>query len=299
MKQLAFFPTPYPGENIYSILSRYHQRSGNPAYAETTKQFFSVSHKSHVYYLTGPIHSDYVKELLPLYGAELDQILREDHSAYRLAELFCSQESLSDPADGSYPQYFLRRIVSRHIFRTTSTSHGKSRMKYCPCCAAEQAVNYGEPYWEVLPQIRGVAVCPKHMRPLLKSRLFFKDIQYSLITLSEVIDLVHDDPVEISQKSVDEYYSYAKDIALILTGKHDKHKGNIKLHMQKLYSQYMKQDLHDRHTNHTIKGIVEMLGNIDSIVCMGNVFNMSLPLVLKMTIFRQAEGSIKSYCEKL
>ena len=37
---LQYFPTPYPDEPWYSVLGRYHVRSGNPNSATTLRELF-------------------------------------------------------------------------------------------------------------------------------------------------------------------------------------------------------------------------------------------------------------------
>ncbi|WP_335342199.1 TniQ family protein [Pseudoflavonifractor phocaeensis] len=37
---LTYFPTPYPGEWWYSVLCRYHVRSGNPKHATTINELY-------------------------------------------------------------------------------------------------------------------------------------------------------------------------------------------------------------------------------------------------------------------
>ena len=40
LQPLPFFPVPYPGESLYSILCRYHVRSGNISPHRTIRQVF-------------------------------------------------------------------------------------------------------------------------------------------------------------------------------------------------------------------------------------------------------------------
>ena len=39
---LQYFPTPYPDELWYSVLGRYHVRSGNPNSATTLRELFGA-----------------------------------------------------------------------------------------------------------------------------------------------------------------------------------------------------------------------------------------------------------------
>ena len=44
VRQLPFFPTPYPDESFYSILCRYHVRSGAPTSASTINRLFGKNY---------------------------------------------------------------------------------------------------------------------------------------------------------------------------------------------------------------------------------------------------------------
>ena len=37
---LLWFPTPYPGESLYSLIARYHERSGNYLVCDSIEQLF-------------------------------------------------------------------------------------------------------------------------------------------------------------------------------------------------------------------------------------------------------------------
>ncbi|MDF9409681.1 TniQ family protein [Pelotomaculum isophthalicicum JI] len=46
---LGFFPTPYPDEIFYSVLCRYHNRSGNPAFVSTAKTIWGKKISANLY----------------------------------------------------------------------------------------------------------------------------------------------------------------------------------------------------------------------------------------------------------
>lgn len=40
---LGFFPTPYPDELLYSVVARYHLRSGNKSFQKTHEELFETT----------------------------------------------------------------------------------------------------------------------------------------------------------------------------------------------------------------------------------------------------------------
>ncbi len=40
---LGFFPTPYPDELFYSVVARYHVRSGNKSFRQTHEELFETT----------------------------------------------------------------------------------------------------------------------------------------------------------------------------------------------------------------------------------------------------------------
>lgn len=302
MGSLTFFPTPYPGESVYSILSRYHQRSGNLHHMETIHQLFSANIISVCYYLTGPLHQDYIRKWIPQVNEGFGKDLRNSHSAYYFSELFGDDFYLTGPLEHR-DNPFIMRMVSRYVFRSTCTSHNGTRLKYCPQCAAEQAAVYGEPYWEVLPQIRGVAICPRHMCPLLKSRVTFKSIHYSFITLAECIDPAHDEPVAVRPVAElrDAAITYANDVRYILSGRHKKHLENIR---QKIYYYYWQHaniypSSQDKSCFHKTDKVLSGLSSLDGMGGPGSVIKMSLPLMYRLILLEVTEGSLETYCKML
>jgi hypothetical protein len=62
---LSFFPTPYPDELLYSILARYHIRSGNKNYSQTDIEAFNYC--SHQFYkISLPSNLNYLVNNLPV-----------------------------------------------------------------------------------------------------------------------------------------------------------------------------------------------------------------------------------------
>lgn len=52
---MTFFPVPYEDEVLYSVLARYHVRSGNISYKATMRDLFGSTSVTAVIYITSSI----------------------------------------------------------------------------------------------------------------------------------------------------------------------------------------------------------------------------------------------------
>lgn len=160
---LDFFPTPYPEELWFSVLCRYHIRTGGLSNAST---FLDLTDSSYVHgfgalYPNGTLKRVFDK--LPKGLFSLDGIILH-HT------LFPYFVRMHRPED--------KELLKRKIESGTSTpsssiwnsAHCKSwRLSYCPICAQEDKAKYGEAYWHAPHQIPLMPLCYKHHTPLTKS----------------------------------------------------------------------------------------------------------------------------------
>ena len=177
MTSLPNFPTPYPGESLYSILCRYHVRSCNKSDSQTITQLFGKP-TSLMYTLLSPViltkETGWLKSLA---GISLHRILL-DHTALRIILPFVRPDDyriLSDAASNL--------VVHRTLFRRIQNKliHSSKYLRFCPKCAAEQQSLFGEPYWQVLPQVEGYEVCHLHGVPIRESEIPLKEIRYRFV----------------------------------------------------------------------------------------------------------------------
>lgn len=163
---LAFFPSLYPDEIIYSGIARYHQISGNRSQKQTVRDLFgerqvcaTVDLPSHLGLLARRIGGIYkVDELIqshtlyPYYSTYLS-----NHKIERLYHLM---------AEGNR-----RGEVHISLGIPASTIKLPVNMRYCIGCYRDDVDKYGEPYWHRLHQLPGVLVCPIHKMWLSKSAI--------------------------------------------------------------------------------------------------------------------------------
>ena len=181
--RLPLFPEPYPGESFYSILCRYHVRSGNAGDWHTSKQLFGYN-SSLTSTLITPFHLEMVKHWIPpSSGIDPGKMLRAN-TAFNIyginatsSELECIRDVVNgQKAAASFPRWMHPRIINQ-----------AGHLRYCPECAAEQIKLYGEPYWQVLPQIDEVEYCPCHGTRIRNSPIQLGRIRFHYHPASSVL----------------------------------------------------------------------------------------------------------------
>ncbi len=160
---IAYFPTAYPDELLYSQLARYYTKSGYMAYTFAAEdlfmkknvrpdiEFVNVYTPSAIKVITRAITMEEVvmqHTMFPLYGRFLPRERRS--RAFR---------SLVDMAGGYH-----------NLLPIPQTQNGKVQcLRYCPMCAECDRNIYGETYWHRVHQMIGVHVCPIHRCYLMNS----------------------------------------------------------------------------------------------------------------------------------
>ncbi|MFD1780816.1 TnsD family Tn7-like transposition protein [Fredinandcohnia salidurans] len=161
---LAFFPTLFPDELLYSGIARYHLMSGNFAHKHSVNNIFeeklvcsTVDLPTHVKYLSNKINNIYtVKQLI------------RDHTLYAYYSTFLPKEKAI--------QIF--NLMSEgspwgevHISLGLASSAVKRPryLRYCRECVTEDITSYKEPYWHRSHQIPGVIFCPIHKVELVET----------------------------------------------------------------------------------------------------------------------------------
>lgn len=86
LKELPLFPTPYPGECFYSVLCRYHIRSGNATDAFSIKQLFGYN-TSLASTVLSPYHLDVAKYWFPPSVGISAEMLLEQHTGVEPAPI--------------------------------------------------------------------------------------------------------------------------------------------------------------------------------------------------------------------
>jgi len=151
---LKFFPTPYPGEWWYSVLCRYHVRSGNSRQQSTVAELFPGR-------VTAAIGSVFPNSTIRQVVMQLPPGILNVENIITQNTLFpyysrCFQyvkkvELLEDIALG-------KKVTITNLRRFTDLW----RPSFCTQCAAEDRDVYGEAFWHIEHQIPLLPLCPKH-----------------------------------------------------------------------------------------------------------------------------------------
>ncbi len=161
----SFFPTAYPDELLYSVLARYHVRSGNVSPKATLRELFGSTTVTATVDL--PSHLNVLVQNLPPLSKHTVEDLIQKYTLYPFYApfLFPDKAELvhSSMLEHSWGDIHTRAGIMASSVRTPN------RLRFCPACFREEQEKYGEAYWHRLHQLRGVVVCPAHLTLLQDS----------------------------------------------------------------------------------------------------------------------------------
>ncbi|MEG6567882.1 TnsD family transposase [Thermoanaerobacterium saccharolyticum] len=167
---MTFFPVLYEDEVLYSVLARYHVRSGNTSYKATMKDLFGSTSVTAVMDLPSNIQN--LVNNMPFNSRYTEEYLIKSHTLFPFYSAFLPPEraekvleSMKGENGGS--------IYSRTGIMASSITLNQY-FKFCPVCAKEDKLQYGELYWHRVHQIPGVLICPKHHVPLYNSQVLIR-----------------------------------------------------------------------------------------------------------------------------
>lgn len=164
---ITFFPVPYKDEVLYSVIARYHLRSGNTSFKATLNDLFNSMTVSAVLDLPSNISS--LESNMPIQSQYTDEYLINKHTLYPFYAAFLPPDRAEQVLnamkgnDGG-------GIYSRTGIMASAISLNKY-FKFCPNCIREDKSRYGEVYWHRIHQLPGVHVCPKHQVPVYDSQV--------------------------------------------------------------------------------------------------------------------------------
>ena len=162
---IAYFPTIYPDELIYSVFSRFYQNAGYPNYIFCAEDLF----------VNKRVKPDieFINELKPeiihlLCRDMIIEHLIEKHTMFPYYARFLPKERRIKGFEalcsmsGNY----------NNLLAVPKQKNGKERyLRYCPLCVKEDREVYGETYWHRSHQMMGVDFCPKHGCKLVHSSI--------------------------------------------------------------------------------------------------------------------------------
>lgn len=163
MNDFGFFPSLYPDELVYSLWARYHIKSGNIHYSETSQELFGkviINPELEFIDILTPTTRAYLTKNISMEEVVLD------HTMFKQYARFQSHEKRQELYELLYHTkgYYASAITINH-------KEENGTLKYCPLCAKEDRTKYGETYWHRSHQLRGLAICPTHFCKLHTSNV--------------------------------------------------------------------------------------------------------------------------------
>ena len=160
---IAYFPTPYPDELLYSQLARYYTKSGYMAYTYAAEELFTSK----------TVRPD--MEFVNTYTPDALRIITRDMT---MEEVVLKHTM--------FPYYgrFLPLERRQRAFQSLVSMQGNYHnllpiptrktnvarcLRYCPICAENDRQKYGETYWHRIHQMIGMNACPVHGCRLIDS----------------------------------------------------------------------------------------------------------------------------------
>lgn len=159
---IAYFPTLYPDELIYSLFARYFVKSGYMGYASAAEDLFANK-------TTHP-DIEFINKLS-------DEVFTHLQMKIPIAELI--EKHTMFPYYGRFlprerRQQALSMLIQmdekyHNLIYVTKSKSITRYLRYCPACAADERRAYGETYWHRSHQLFGVNICPVHGCELMNS----------------------------------------------------------------------------------------------------------------------------------
>ncbi|MGX9931513.1 TnsD family transposase [Virgibacillus salarius] len=152
------FPSPYPDEILYSVLARYHMRSGNVFWKHTLEDLFGKRTISASVLLPSGIKA--LVKHLPNNTTINEQELIRNHTMYPFYSVFLPTEKAQSIYDSMMDDDG-KSIYMQSGIMASSVPQNRY-LRYCPVCAKEDLSMYGEMYWHRIHQLPGNTICAKH-----------------------------------------------------------------------------------------------------------------------------------------
>lgn len=231
---LNWFPTPYPDELLYSVLARYHVRSGNISPKVTTEELFGKRTIRSVWDLPANLNI-----LLNQTGSywNTDQLIF-NHTMYPYYAAFL----LPKQADLVKQSMIGNKGSTIHTRIGVSASNVKlkSHLWVCSDCIKEDMNTCGETYWRRIHQCPGVYFCPKHETVLEETVVSTKAInQHEYVIATSTVERKKMNTDGLKEDEVQLLLEIAKASYALLINSHLQKTNNT---LQQKYKEFLKQN---------------------------------------------------------
>ncbi|MDE6054438.1 MAG: TniQ family protein [Lachnospiraceae bacterium] len=167
---IAYLPTIYPDELVYSWFCRYYVHSGCFSHKMALQELYCKRSDNPSKEFIGNLNPEAREQIDKMYP--LDKLVL-DHTMYPQYARFIPLERKKtalyhlghDPCD------------IHHLFPVLPRGEGERYLRFCPLCVREDRDIYGEAYWHRRHQIRNMRICTKHKCMLMESSVPAKSEQ--------------------------------------------------------------------------------------------------------------------------
>jgi Tn7-like transposition protein D/TniQ len=155
---LSFFPNPYPDELLYSLIARYHIRSGNLSPKITLQEIFNSQTTAATADLPSNLDALF-ENIKSISNYHVDDLIYKQ-TLFPFYKPFLPPERVTQVIKSMKAEN--GGDIHTRIGIMASSITMPRYFRFCPKCLEKDLENYGEPYWHRLQQIPGVLVCPNH-----------------------------------------------------------------------------------------------------------------------------------------
>ena len=202
---LGSFPNPYPDELLYSVVARYHVRSGNKTFRQTHEELFETIELQPDKIIL-PNNLNFLVSQLPEGSKLTVESLIKRNTLYPFFRTFLT------PIEIYSFKKLLREKSSTSISQAAKISDKERNevLKFCPKCRVEDEQKYGEAYWHRQHQIPGMLLCLKHQVALVDSQVLLENKQIHYYAASQV--KLEVDTNNYSEDFINKSFSLAQEI---------------------------------------------------------------------------------------
>jgi hypothetical protein len=179
---LAYFPTLFEDELLYSGIARYHQHSGNRTQKQTVNDLF----EDHLVCATVdlPSHLEQLSRRIRI-GYTTDQLI-EKHTLYPYYAYYMEQGRRAE-AKTLMGKGSTEGVLHAFLGLLAGRIKAPYYLRYCPACVEEERGSK-EPYWHRSHQLPGVVFCPIHNVLLKQGNVAFstRDHKFAFVPLTEI-----------------------------------------------------------------------------------------------------------------
>lgn len=207
----SFFPTPYPDELLYSIITRYHVRSGNKSFKQTLLELLGYSSQQ-LCNLELPNNLEFLVKHLPVISKHSVESFISSHTLYTFYKIFLV------PSEAFLLQDSMRKKTGKPIFQIAKMPvvekfENRQFLRFCTQCFEEDVQRHGEAYWHRMHQMQGIFVCLAHGTILQESLVPLQEGYLDCHIANSENCPVNGDEVVYEEHTTQKLLDLAKDIA--------------------------------------------------------------------------------------